>query len=587
MTTDARHSKASPTNIGVHVVQAWSYADSTARLAASGFVAADVGKMAEQQSDETWWLLTNHSPITWKDITASGGGETNTASNVGTAGVGVYKQKTGVDLEFKKINAGSSKVSITDDTGNDEVDIDVVEANLSHANIGGVTSDQHHVRQHALGAAADHTSATLAELNTLVSDATLDDSASSRPPNGAASGDLGGTYPSPTVNDGADSTAIHDNVAAEISAITEKAAPVGADLVVIEDSQDSNNKKRVQLANLPVIQDAESLIVAVRKDSAGTINARQTVYLVGWDVSGGVPTVELADSSSAATMPAFGIAQSTITNLASGNVVVSGELGGLDTSSWSVGDQLYVSETAGDLTTTKPTGTALIQKIGQVTRDHPTFGVIQVFGAGRSNDVPNIAQNNVWMGNASGVATATSRDGLDRTAIHDDTSGEIALVTEKTSVADADLVLIEDSAASNAKKRVQAVNLFPDFGKDYQYEADATQRTNTSTSVYSTAVTLTTPALTGTYRVSWFARVWQSTTSGGISFRCHNTTDSENVGERLQYRLQHTSDKLPGTGFEEITFTGAAKTFEVQWRAHSTGTAYIQGAFIEIWKVPS
>jgi hypothetical protein len=65
------------------------------------------------------------------------GGEANTASNVGTAGVGLFKEKAGVDLRFKKVNAGSSKVTITDDTGNDEVDVDVVEANLNHANIGG------------------------------------------------------------------------------------------------------------------------------------------------------------------------------------------------------------------------------------------------------------------------------------------------------------------------------------------------------------------------------------------------------------------------------------------------------------------
>ena len=54
-----------------------------------------------------------------------GGGEVNTASNVGTAGVGVFKQKNVADLEFKKVNAGSTKVTITDDVGNDEVDVDV------------------------------------------------------------------------------------------------------------------------------------------------------------------------------------------------------------------------------------------------------------------------------------------------------------------------------------------------------------------------------------------------------------------------------------------------------------------------------
>jgi hypothetical protein len=48
-----------------------------------------------------------------------------------------------------------------------------------------------------------------------------------------------------------DGDAIHDNVSGEISAITEKATPIGADLVVIEDSAASNAKKRVQLGNLP------------------------------------------------------------------------------------------------------------------------------------------------------------------------------------------------------------------------------------------------------------------------------------------------------------------------------------------------
>lgn len=50
---------------------------------------------------------------------------------------------------------------------------------------------------------------------------------------------------------GTDTTAIHDDAASEISAIAEKTAPVDADMIVIEDSADSNNKKMVQLGNLP------------------------------------------------------------------------------------------------------------------------------------------------------------------------------------------------------------------------------------------------------------------------------------------------------------------------------------------------
>lgn len=55
----------------------------------------------------------------------AGGGETNTASNVGSGGIGVFKQKTSVDLEFKKLVAGNTSIVILDDTGNSVVDLSV------------------------------------------------------------------------------------------------------------------------------------------------------------------------------------------------------------------------------------------------------------------------------------------------------------------------------------------------------------------------------------------------------------------------------------------------------------------------------
>lgn len=52
----------------IHIPYNWSYADATARLAATGFIAADVGKLARQLSDNTLWMLTDESPIVWAQV---------------------------------------------------------------------------------------------------------------------------------------------------------------------------------------------------------------------------------------------------------------------------------------------------------------------------------------------------------------------------------------------------------------------------------------------------------------------------------------------------------------------------------------
>jgi hypothetical protein len=49
---------------------------------------------------------------------------------------------------------------------------------------------------------------------------------------------------------GSDTTAIHDDTANEINAITAKATPVAADVAIIEDSADSWNKKKIALTSL-------------------------------------------------------------------------------------------------------------------------------------------------------------------------------------------------------------------------------------------------------------------------------------------------------------------------------------------------
>lgn len=129
------------------------------------------------------------------------------------------------------------------------------------------------------------------------------------------------------------------------------------------------------------------------------------VYISG--ISGNKTVVSKADANDANKMPCFGIVDATVSANADCSVVTFGTLQGLDTSSFSEGDELFVSDT-GTLTTTAPTGeSSQLQKIGKVTRSHASTGSIKVMGAGRTNAVPNLNDGKFFLGNGSNQAVST------------------------------------------------------------------------------------------------------------------------------------------------------------------------------------
>ena len=136
--------------------------------------------------------------------------------------------------------------------------------------------------------------------------------------------------------------------------------------------------------------DADRLHVQVRNESGGTLTKGTPIYISGYSVGLDIVLVAKADSDGSGTMPAIGLIEEDIANNATGKCVTEGRLSGVVTNTFSVGDILYISTTAGVLTATKPTGaTELIQSIGEVLRSHATLGIIEIEGAGRTNDVPN------------------------------------------------------------------------------------------------------------------------------------------------------------------------------------------------------
>ena len=135
---------------------------------------------------------------------------------------------------------------------------------------------------------------------------------------------------------------------------------------------------------------AKSLQVTVKNVSGGELTKGTVVHTAPTEnpPSGNVIEVIAADYDDTAKMPAVGILKETIANEAEGEAVMTGTLSGIATDGFSIGDELYVGAD-GALTNVKPqTAGQLIQKIAVCVKSHASNGLIKIFGAGRSNDVP-------------------------------------------------------------------------------------------------------------------------------------------------------------------------------------------------------
>lgn len=139
---------------------------------------------------------------------------------------------------------------------------------------------------------------------------------------------------------------------------------------------------------------AKSVTLRVKNSTASPMTKGQVICeaVSGTPPSGNLIEVALADNNGANKMPALGILNEDLDasggNNDEGDAIMFGKVSGINTSSFSVGSEVFVSDVPGGLTITKPTGVKYIQKVGVVIRDDNTNGTIEVFGAGRVNDVP-------------------------------------------------------------------------------------------------------------------------------------------------------------------------------------------------------
>lgn len=232
-----------------------------------------------------------------------------------------------------------------------------------------------------------------------------------------------------------DADAIHDNVAGEIHAVTAKGTPVGADELLLEDSADSWAKKRVTLSSLPAGTDD----AAIHDDTAGEIAA---VTEKASPVSADLILIEDSEAANAKK-----------------RVQVGNLPGGSGTDADAIHDNV-----AGEIH-------AITSKATPVAADEI------------------VLEDSADSWNKKRATISSLPTGDDANAIHDDESGEIAALTEKTTPVSADLLIIEDSAASNVKKKVQVGNL---PGGGLQILASGTDSfTATAATTYERTVTFT------------------------------------------------------------------------------------------------
>jgi hypothetical protein len=175
---------------------------------------------------------------------------------------------------------------------------------------------------------------------------------------------------------------------------------------------------------------AESIIETVTNNSGASIPKGSPLRISGND--GTNPTVVVADAGNTAKMPVSGLANATIANGATGEMMVTGVLSGINTSGLNganpnEGDVVYVNSFAGSgsipwLSVDAPSGESkLLQNVGIIVRDDLTQGSIQVTCIGRTNETPNLNRGSIFLGNSNNKSASLAIGALDTVLTSDGT----------------------------------------------------------------------------------------------------------------------------------------------------------------------
>ncbi len=181
--------------------------------------------------------------------------------------------------------------------------------------------------------------------------------------------------------------------------------------------------------NIPNYTSTEKVIQTVRMGEA--VSKGDPLVITGYHGSNGPAIVERADATfngvdGVTKMPAYGVALEDYASNAPGLMIAVGDFNDFDTSGYEVGDTLYVA-VGGGMTNIKPTGTALIQNMGIVSRKNANNGDVEIVAIGRTNDVPNLPKGRLFVGTSDNTSLTSD------VVYIDDTENKVGIGTVEPS----------------------------------------------------------------------------------------------------------------------------------------------------------
>ncbi len=436
------------------------------------------------------------------NVGEAGSGEANTASSLGN-GWRLFYDKSGVDLRFNTVtnSAGLTIISNANmfvfgiDTSVIATDAEVAAgyAPLGHTHsIADVTGLQAALDLKAVDADVLH-KAVSGEINAMTSKGApttsdllvIEDTAASNAKKKVTAGALPISTATQSALDvkAVDADVFHKATAGEVNSLTSKGTPVANDLLMIEDSAASNAKKKATAGSLPISTATQAALDA-KQASDPDLTALAGIAGVQGDLIAHNGTTWVRVPKGAANqyfkMNSGATAQEWAT-LSAGSGDVVGPSSSTDF------DIAVFDNTTGKLlkvvTGFKTDASGNLYLPGGISSGvgGTTPMVFQLPFGGRmtnagndvryTNDIPYLLRSNVTMTadvflgstNAAGAiaanASAIALKATDADVFHKATAGEFNALTVKGTPVGADILPLEDSAASNAKKKVTLATL--------------------------------------------------------------------------------------------------------------------------------